>query len=142
MKVNILYVLILLFFTSCENNENLLSVNSNTDLSEIKVVWSLDKENRTVIFENGENVRKVPNEYGKNIFYFYKGGELIANGGYFKETKEPFHKYDITLDIHDSITTLYFIADGRYYENDTSKFINGKLILESGKVVSSGNITY
>lgn len=87
-----------------------VKINDNA----IKVTWDSDCVPEKVIWENGEKVGVIDNEYGPQGFDVYYYDKLIGSTGHWKTNNWHTHSYTIELHYLDANHTIgfNFKADG------------------------------
>lgn len=92
-------------------DENYITVKGDSvkiNDNEIKVTWSCDGVKERVIWENGEKVGVIENEYGPQNFKVFYYGKLIGHAGNWKTNNWHTHSYIIELHYLDANHTIGF----------------------------------
>lgn len=97
-------------------DENPLSVKveDGLDPNAVKVTWQSESGKETVIWQNGEKVNTIGNEYGKQTFKVYYQDQLLGKRHQFKTNNWHTHIYKVQVHyLFDSdIVVFDFSAEG------------------------------
>ena len=97
-------------------DENPLSVkvDDGLDVNAVKVTWQSESGKETVIWQNGEKVNAIGNEYGKQTFKVYYQDQLLGEVHQFKTNNWHTHIYKVQVHYLKNADVLVFdfSADG------------------------------